>query len=108
VIRKCLRHSTCCRAGSSTGSTPLDAALEYAYWDWPVFPVHAAHGGVCTCRKGAKCNDTAKHPRTRHGFSPRQAGIWLNGLVIDGFLIREKEADRRRRKAAFYHYIGGD
>ena len=40
------------------------------------------------------------------GISARTAATWLNGLVVDGYLIREKAADKGKRKAAFYRYKG--
>jgi hypothetical protein len=40
------------------------------------------------------------------GIAPRLAATWLNGLVVDGYLIREKAADKSKRKAAFYRYTG--
>ena len=42
-------------------------ALSYAKLWWPVFPVHSIVNGVCTCRKGARCPNPGKHPRTRNG-----------------------------------------
>ncbi|MBE7507977.1 MAG: bifunctional DNA primase/polymerase [Planctomycetia bacterium] len=44
----------------------LPYALEYAARGWPVFPLHEAHNGACTCGK-SNCKSIAKHPRTPNG-----------------------------------------
>lgn len=50
----------------------LQAALEYARRDLPVFPVHGIDaGGACTC--GRECGDSGKHPRIRTGAGLRNA-----------------------------------
>ena len=46
----------------------VNAALAYAARGWHVIPLHTTHDRRCTCRRGAKCNSPAKHPRTRHGL----------------------------------------
>ena len=43
------------------------AATDYANRGWPVFPVHPAVNGKCSCGK-ADCDSPAKHPRTRRGL----------------------------------------
>src|SRR5580693_10672950 len=43
------------------------AALWYAEHGFPVFPVHSALNGCCSCGK-LDCEHPGKHPRTRHGF----------------------------------------
>ena len=45
----------------------LAAALEFAGDGKPVFPLHTAKEGRCTCGK-ADCDKPGKHPRTEHGF----------------------------------------
>jgi hypothetical protein len=60
----------------------LDIALLYALdFGWPVFPLHTARGGICSCRRGDNCptSDIGKHPRTRHG---------LKDATVDESLIR--------------------
>jgi Protein of unknown function (DUF3987)/Bifunctional DNA primase/polymerase, N-terminal/Primase C terminal 1 (PriCT-1) len=42
------------------------AALWYAKHGLPVFPVHSARDGRCTCGK-VDCEHPGKHPRTAHG-----------------------------------------
>jgi hypothetical protein len=50
-----------------------DAALGYAAWAIPVYPVHwprrIPDGAnlACSCRRGAACDRPAKHPLLRHG-----------------------------------------
>lgn len=43
----------------------LSAALTLAARGFPVFPLHEAPGGACTCHKGAACERPAKHPRVK-------------------------------------------
>ncbi len=44
------------------------AALYYAStYHWPVFPLHSAKGGRCSCER-PDCGNVGKHPRTEHGF----------------------------------------
>lgn len=45
----------------------LRAALRYAEGGFPVFPVHSAPRGRCSCGK-SDCEHAGKHPRTAHGF----------------------------------------
>ena len=50
----------------------LKAAREYAQWGWPVFPVHSATNGQCSCGDET-CKSVAKHPRTPRGFKDATA-----------------------------------
>src|ERR1035441_6600317 len=43
------------------------AARWYATHDFPVFPLHSAPGGVCSCGD-LDCQNPGKHPQTAHGF----------------------------------------
>ena len=45
----------------------LEQALNYARRGWPVFPVHSATNGTCSCGR-PDCRHPAKHPRTSNGF----------------------------------------
>jgi uncharacterized protein (DUF927 family) len=60
--------------------TVTEAALWYAANGFPVFPVHCAPNGRCSCRK-SDCEHPGKHPRTKHGFKdattdPEQIKRW--------------------------------
>jgi hypothetical protein len=44
-----------------------EAALWYSEHGFPVFPVHRARNGVCSCNR-PDCAHPGKHPRTSHGF----------------------------------------
>jgi hypothetical protein len=65
----------------------LEAALGYAAWGVPVYPVHWPHsdaagaGLACSCPRGRYCDRPAKHPLVRHGVrdattSPAQLERW--------------------------------
>jgi hypothetical protein len=65
----------------------LDAALGYAAWGIPVYPVHWPRpipGGTilgCSCPRGPACDRPAKHPLVRHGIKqattdPDMLGRW--------------------------------
>jgi hypothetical protein len=68
--------------------TPLlEAALGYAAWSIPVYPVHCPRpmpGGAtlaCSCPRGPGCDRPAKHPLVRHGvrdatIDPDRIGRW--------------------------------
>lgn len=45
----------------------VQAALSYARDGWPVFPLHHASGGRCSCGD-AECGSPGKHPLSPHGF----------------------------------------
>ena len=42
-------------------------ARWYAAHGFPVFPLHSATGGACSCGD-PECQNPGKHPRTEHGF----------------------------------------
>lgn len=44
------------------------AALKYAAIGLAVFPIWRPVDGVCSCRKGDKCEVPGKHPKTSDGF----------------------------------------
>lgn len=45
----------------------LAAALKYATWGWPVFPLHSVRDGKCSCGQ-ERCTSPGKHPRSAHGL----------------------------------------
>jgi len=67
---------------------------------------------ICLCRElQVQAGDSPFYLSIRTageavGISARTAATWLNGLVVDRYLIREKAADKSKRKAAFYRYTG--
>ena len=68
--------------------TPLlEAAIGYAARGIPVYPVHGPRPTpdraslACSCRRGAACDRSAKHPLVRHGIhdasiDPAQLQRW--------------------------------
>ena len=57
-----------------------ESALWYAKNGIPVFPVHVAVNGVCSCGN-SECDSAGKHPRTAHGHhdastDPTQVSEW--------------------------------
>ncbi len=59
-----------------------EKAAGYARRGWAVFPLHTPDSsGTCSCKKGAKCGDSGKHPRTKNGLNdasadPAQVARW--------------------------------
>src|SRR3990167_8062125 len=52
----------------------VNAALGYAARGWPVLPLHTPdEDGVCSCRDGAACGRSGKHPRIPTGKAHRKA-----------------------------------
>ena len=45
-----------------------DFLTQYIKRGVPVFPLHRATNGVCSCSKEKDCSSPGKHPRTQHGF----------------------------------------
>ncbi|MCY4085608.1 MAG: bifunctional DNA primase/polymerase [Actinomycetia bacterium] len=56
----------------STALSNLEAALEYAERDWPVYPLHTIQDGSCSCGKTV-CTSPGKHPQTARGFKDASA-----------------------------------
>src|SRR5579862_7097735 len=50
-----------------TSPDMLQAAYWYATHGFPIFPLHSAPKGICTCGH-SDCAHPGKHPRTPHGF----------------------------------------
>lgn len=42
--------------------TIVNFAQKYCTLGWTVYPVQSVEGGVCTCSRGAACQDAGKHP----------------------------------------------
>lgn len=54
-------------ATATDSARMMAAALLYAKWGWPVFPLHTPVGNGCSCAS-PQCGNPGKHPRTRNGF----------------------------------------
>jgi len=52
---------------ASSKPATAKAARWYAAHGFPVFPIHSARQGVCSCGS-SECAHPGKHPRTTHGF----------------------------------------
>ncbi len=52
---------------SATATSAFEAARDFAEHGLPVFPVHTAVDGRCSCGKKA-CDRRGKHPRTQNGL----------------------------------------
>ena len=57
-----------------------DAAISYAYRDWPVFPLHGCTRGRCSCGN-RECSAAGKHPRLR--------GVYREYASTDEAQVRE-------------------
>jgi putative DNA primase/helicase len=53
---------------NSSPGDMLKAALWYANRGASILPFHTAPDGGCSCRKGADCESSGRHPRTEHGY----------------------------------------
>jgi hypothetical protein len=66
-------------------TSPLAAALHYAALGWPVVPLHTPRAnGSCSCRRGAACTHSGKHPR----YHPHDLPHGLHNATTDGDLLR--------------------
>ncbi len=66
----------------------LIAALDYSARGWPVFPVHTARNGKCSCGR-MDCKNVAKHPRTSHGFHDANT----DPAVVEGYWTQWPDAN---------------
>lgn len=46
----------------------MTSPYDYVARGWPIFPCHSIERGKCTCKLGADCSNSGKHPLTPHGF----------------------------------------
>lgn len=53
----------------SATSSLKKVALRYARFGWRVFPLFTIKDGQCTCSRGAKCQHSGKHPKTKNGVN---------------------------------------
>jgi hypothetical protein len=101
----------------------LDAALGYAAWGIPVYPVHWPHptpGGAslaCSCPRGHSCDRPAKHPLVRHGAKqattdPEVIGRWwhrwphANLGLATGVIFDALDVDGAAGLAALRQLVG--
>ena len=67
-------------SNNSDEKSVIEAVVWYAEHRFPVFPIHRARNGVCSCNQ-PNCEHPGKHPRTAHGFldattDPRRITEW--------------------------------
>jgi hypothetical protein len=56
------------RVNSASPNAFVQAALEYANFDWSVLPAFSVDAqGFCTCTRGPDCDRPGKHPKTAKG-----------------------------------------
>ena len=71
-----------CTIADLEAASMLQAALFWARDNGvPVFPLHAAFDGICSCPEGSECKKPGKHPRTPNGLkdattNERQVRFW--------------------------------
>ncbi|GAC1404541.1 MAG: hypothetical protein NVSMB56_19090 [Pyrinomonadaceae bacterium] len=59
---------------SQKSESVISAALDWAAQGVSIFPLHTPDDdGVCSCKEGAKCGNTGKHPRTFNGLKDATA-----------------------------------
>ena len=46
----------------------MTSPIDYVARGWQIFPCHSIERGRCTCKLGAACENSGKHPLTQHGF----------------------------------------
>jgi hypothetical protein len=56
------------RAAAAREEIRMTSPYDYVARGWPIFPCHSIERGKCTCKLGADCSNSGKHPLTPHGF----------------------------------------